>query len=461
MIKKDDIMNTQTTTHQKQLQIDVAVAYETFEKNPNVPKSKKEFIQNIFKSIWLGLKKGFPKNLIVALCIGLAYWLFNIFFLAYINDTCFFNENTSYLAYIFGGKAKNVKGIPNDTLTWYYSFTFMFTLIFLIKSVIRRMLEKGFLAPFKDIFRIKPSYNAYMNATQYEAAKLIFIPMAISFILSYLIVNPFTILLLSIIMFLSFAKGMESAFISIIFAFRVSKNLGKNPIDRRSVLDGDIALPLFGLAAGFLFYSFLIIIMWFLFKYSFLVRTMVSLVFLILFLVLGMKNTMSNKSVKNTVNILLFSAFSLLSYKTASADDGGWSESGRSLAGFLANPGAAIMALAGLGGQIGAAFGYIVDTVVGGALEYVAAGSTAVLSMVAGGLSTVREMTHGAINTAFNAVPGLGDTIGELLGKIERGFNGGVTGKGPWNKPHSGAGKEPSLDDFIKAGNPEDFNPFE
>ncbi len=460
-------MDTRRPTSCKNLQVDFPISYDTFEKNTDMPKSAKAFISIFFKNAWANLKSGFPKNLIVALAIGLAYWLFNIFFLAYINDTCFFHDETSYLAYIFGGESKSAKGIPSGRLTWYYNFTFMLTLVFLIKSIIKRMIKKGFFAPAKDIIGIRKHYNAYMDCSQYEGARLLFIPMGIAFVLSYLIVNPFTILLLSIIMFLSFARGMESAITSFIFSFKVSKNLNKNPIDRKSVLEGDIALPIFGFAVGFLFYSLLIIIMWFLFDYSFIIRTIVSALFALAFLILGITNTMKNKAVKTSINALVFTAFSALTYKTVFADDGGWSESGRNLAGFLANPGSDIMGKAGLGGDAGATLGYMLDSL-GGAFfdKFCPPGTSAFLGMASGNLSNNRGITHAAINTAFNNIPGLGDTINRMLGNIERGLGGGgTTGQG-WSTGGSSPGSSGSANtgsgvDLSKYINKKKKNPLD
>ena len=83
------------------------ITYEQLREDHDFPKGRLGYIGWIFKNMWLGIKKGFPKNLLFVLGCGLFFWCFNLVFLGIINDSCFFGNGrysrSSIIAYLFAG----------------------------------------------------------------------------------------------------------------------------------------------------------------------------------------------------------------------------------------------------------------------------------------------------------------------------------------------------------------------
>ena len=49
------------------------ITYEQLHQDPNFPKGRLGYIGWFFKNMWQGIKRGFPKNLLLVLGIGLFY----------------------------------------------------------------------------------------------------------------------------------------------------------------------------------------------------------------------------------------------------------------------------------------------------------------------------------------------------------------------------------------------------
>ncbi len=342
-----------------------AIKYQQFLDDPNFPKSRRAFIARMFSNAFKSLKNLKPKDLILPISLALAYWLFNIYFLGFINDSCFFDKKTSHLAYLFSGVANfNVKGIADDMPTWPYVFTFTFSFVYLLKSIFRRMLKHGFLAPLLDFFRIFKLAKSYRESSLKPIYQLLFLPMAWAFIVGFLIVNPLTMITLAFILLLSFGMGAQSPLINLRFFYSVASELGRKK-RRGQVLDGDVALPVLGWGIGFLLYFIISISLWFIFDYHFWARITVTCLFVIAFLFLGFGGRLKFKSSTTTALFVVLSALTILSLSIVFAHDGGWTESDKNFIEWLNNPGTQLTALMGIGGMSGILCAFMLNSYVG------------------------------------------------------------------------------------------------
>ncbi|MDD2955979.1 MAG: hypothetical protein PHD67_06660, partial [Oscillospiraceae bacterium] len=126
------------------------ITYDQLRQDPTFPQSRMGFVKWFFRNLWQGIKAGFPVNLLIFLGVALFYWLFNLFFLSYVNDSCFFGNgrfaSSSIIAYIFAGlvyKNSGLKGfdvmLGPSTTTWFYNFSMMLFLALWVGGLFRRI----------------------------------------------------------------------------------------------------------------------------------------------------------------------------------------------------------------------------------------------------------------------------------------------------------------------------------
>lgn len=415
------------------------ISYDELRQDPSFPKSRWGFIKWMFKNMWQGIKGSFPKNILIILGSALFYWLFNLFFLSYVNDSCFFGNgrfrNSSILPYLFGGliyKGNRLKGfdvMPGEITTWFYNMTLMMSLIWLISGIIRRIRTKNFIAPLKDIFRIPSLQKGYRASSAGDFTRLTLVPMGIAFLLGFLLKSPFTIGFLALFLLLSFGQGNESPHINMLFIYQGAKNLGsKKP--QAIVCDGDAALPLFGLGIGFLLDFILVLILWNTFNYSFWSRLIFSLLIgsLLIFIGFGGSIQLKNKSVKAIGCFLLFTGVVSLLPIIALAHDGGWLESGKNLKDWLQNPGTTLMPEVGVGGVVGLIFGWAANMGLAGVLDAFTGGvGSAAVGTAAGAGQGPLELGLAAYETALSRLGPMGKAFGnawrttiDVLGGADR-----------------------------------------
>lgn len=400
------------------------VTYDELREDPDFPKGRLGYIGWLFKNLWRGMRKGFPKNLLTVLGLGLFYWLFNLVFLGIINDSCFFGNgrfaDSSVIAYLFAGLvyengAKGFSWIPGGSMTtWFYNLTFYGALFWLLGNIWKRIRKGGVLMPVKDLLRIPKKLRACQASATVPFAKRIMLATGLGILAGFLLKSPFTLAVLALWLLLSFGQGGESFIIYLLFIYQGAKNLkSKNP--PKLVTGADVAIGIFGLGAGMLISFVLCVILWNTTDYRMASRLLCFLPFgfLLVFFGLGGKISMQSKVQKAAAGFVLCVTYLYLKTVIVQADDGGWTESGRNIPGWLANPGTQLMELAGIGGPAGMIIGWLGNMVGGAALDHVTAGlGSAVASAADGALQNgPLGLGQGAMNAAFSPLGPVGDMI--------------------------------------------------
>lgn len=431
------------------------ITYEQLREDPDFPKGRLGYIGWIFKNMWRGIKKGFPKNLLFVLGCGLFFWCFNLVFLGIINDSCFFGNGrysrSSIIAYLFAGLiyengAKGFDWIYGGSMTtWFYNLTFYGALFWLGGNVWRRIRKGGILMPIKDLLHVPGKLKKCWISVTVPFVKRIMLATGLGLLAGFVLKSPFTLITLAIWLLLSFGQGGESPIIYLMFIYQGAKNAkSKNP--KALTTGADVAMWIFGLGLGMLLSFIICVVLWHTTDYSMTSRLLcfLPLGVLLVFFGLGGKISMS-KAQQAAAGVLVCFGYMYVKTMVVRADDGGWTESGRNIAGWLANPGTHLMGAAGIGGPAGMIAGWLGDMIGGGALDHVTGGlGSAVAGTAAGGMGgDLMGLGQGAMNAAFGPLGPVGDMLSNAWGSAAdalAGGGGGSGSSGSWGGGSVGSG---------------------
>ena len=422
------------------------ITYEQLHQDPNFPKGRLGYIGWFFKNMWQGIKRGFPKNLLLVLGIGLFYWMFNLVFLGIINDSCFFGNGrfsrSSTIAYLFAGLvyengAKGFDWIPGGSMTtWFYNLTFYGALFWLLGNIWRRIRTKGILMPIKDLLRVPGKLKKCWVSVTVPFAKRILLATGLGILAGFVLKSPFTLITLALWLFLSFGQGGESSIIYLLFIYQGAKNV-KSKKPKKLITGADVAIWIFGLGLGMLLSFILCLVLWHATDYSMTSRLLcfLPLGVLLVFFGLGGKISM-NKAQQAVAGVLICFGYLYVKTMVVRADDGGWTESGRNIPGWLANPGTHLMAEAGLGSPAGMIAAWLGNMVGNAVLDHVTAGlGSAVASAADGAMQNgPLGLGLGAMNSALGPLGPVGDMISNAWSSsIDALAGGGGSGSsGSW-----------------------------
>ena len=101
---------------------------------------------------------------------------------------------------------------------------------------------------------------------------------------------------------------------------------------------------------------------------------------------------------------------------------GGWVESGRSLMGWLSNPGSKIISRLGLGQAAAVGLGWIADTALGGLANHFNLSELMTLAGLGAGSSSPESLGKAALGAALGP---LGDILGNTWGGVNDALAGG------------------------------------
>ncbi|MBR2948618.1 MAG: hypothetical protein IKC46_02010 [Lachnospiraceae bacterium] len=456
------VNNSDSSQYVRQATITRCITYDQIRQEPSFPKGRLQFVGWLFRNMWKSLKAGFPKNLLIVLGLGLFYWIFNLIFLGIINDSCFFGNGrfsrSSAIAYLFAGLvyengAKGFDWIPGGSMTtWFYNLTFFTALFWLVGNIWRRICKEGFLAPMKDIFRIPVNIKTCWNSVTVSFLGKIMLYMGLGILAGFLIKSPFTMVALTIWLLLNFGQGGESSLIYMMFIYQGAVN-AKSKKPKALITGADVAVNILGLGLGMLFAFVVSVVLWNTTDYRILSRVLcfLPLGILLVFFGAGGRITMQSRTQKAATIVLLCMGSVWLRTLTAYADDGGWTESGSNIPGWLANPGTQLMEAAGLGGPAGMIAGWLGNMVGNGALDHVTAGLGSAAAGIGagaqdggilgaglgayesalGGLGPMGNMLSNAWSGAIDALGGGGQGASGSSGSGSWGGSGG-SGSGSW-----------------------------
>ncbi len=210
----------------------------------------------------------------------------------------------------------------------------------------------------------------------YGTGRSKWITLGLTWLAGFFIMNPITLFLAAFYSFLLFAQGSGAGFVQFAFLWacasgrkKIDAGLKKEPDSRR------YRIVFYNIFLGFLTYALASLAVWFLADYYFWIRLVVT-VLMIAFAAMqafwsgmmpGKRATAAAKIFWLVLAGSAVCAVCLAQPELALADDGGWSESGGTLAGLLQNAGfSTILGLTAL--TIGLALGGPIGWVVAGSL---------------------------------------------------------------------------------------------
>lgn len=334
--------------------------FERYQKTSGMPKNGASLIwwiiKKFFKSI-PGYFKGMVKRRIITILVYLL-WLIvgvgfiNLFATCYLNNTFFFDRNQrwgDWTPYLFGGSLRTPSNIKGFNMNWgTISTAFLagplFGVFTLLIQHILVQIKNNKLKCFTNIGTGIKNFPLYFK-DGYWNKKAFYITLICVFVLSFVVMNPITIGLLTILALLIYFQGDRSDINQFVFLNRcawgykkIEAGKVKQPTMKNSV--GYILYLTIGLAI----YSILNVLLWNVFAYSFWMRLLVT-IFAIGFCVLQLCTTKKQRAAAVTalIPIALMVGMYMLNLITL-ADDGGWVESGGTITGLIANAGFSIIA---------------------------------------------------------------------------------------------------------------------
>ena len=370
---------------------------------PGFPSSRIGFF---FWSL-LRIIKGFPQMIIsmvkkksLALLLyplwGIILFFYNLFMTCYYNDTFMLNRKArlgNLSPYIMAGTLNTPSSLKGLNMNWGHINTsfLVWPLMMLITLLGRQLIlqfKKKKWSFFKDFIKIPENIRDCLD-NGYGKGKSMWIVLAVAWVIGFLIMNPITIFLSALLLLLVFVQGTENGAVQFAFLWECAGNRKKidaglktEPDSRKyriMLLHGSIGMAIYGLVS---------LLLWFIVDYNWWIRLVVTILMVLFALIqVFMPGAMSGR-LRSRVTILfllflvVFCAASIFGGNAGVvfADDGGWTESGRTLAGLLQNAGFSTI----LGISI-----LTIGLALGGPLSVIAA-----ISLVAGGGTFLVGLTN-------------------------------------------------------------------
>lgn len=333
---------------------------------PDFPKSRIGFIFWSLKRVIMGFPKmlfGMVRRKSLALLLyplwGILLFYYNMYMTCYYNDTFMLDRRAqlgNLSPYLMAATLRTPSQLKGLQMKWglidtsFLVWPLMMVLTLLLRHLILQFRQKkaGF---FLDLAKI-PSAVKDCTAQGYGKGKSMWLVMAAAWVLGFLIMNPITIFMAAVLLLLMFAQGSGNSLVQVMFLWacaggRKKVEAGKKPEpDSRKyrilLFYGSMGLAVYGLAS---------LLLWFVVDYNWWVRLAVTVLMVLFALLQVFTPGMGlGRLHSKTAVIFLFcmtavcaAAVFVSSAGVVLADDGGWSESGGTLAGLMQNSGFSII----------------------------------------------------------------------------------------------------------------------
>lgn len=296
------------------------------------------------------------KNLLKRV-IGMAFLaalalVWNLYALCYLNDTFDISRRAVFgkaTAYLLAGVANrdSIIGLPPIT-DWINTIWLTVVLYFLaaiaVRAFVQDLLPGRIKKTFLHVKTFRTGLKNYRSTARKPMSAYVWSGLAIAAVLNLLIFNPFAVCLLGVMLLCSCIKQEEGGIVpfwmiasSSLRYRRVMKGKAKAP------RFGECELKLLGIGIGLLICTGLNAVLWFVLNFNFWVRLAIT-VAIVLFSVIKQGIVKVNKPTAVALlvlSILAIQATIVLTGASISvlADDGGWTESGGTIAGLMQNMG--------------------------------------------------------------------------------------------------------------------------
>lgn len=313
---------------------------------------------------------------IMYLIWAIVLFFYNMYITCCFNDTFRLDKRAAWgnlTPYLMAGELRTPSSIKGFNIHWgtidtvFLVWPLMMLLTLIGRHLILRIKKRkaGFL---KDLFMIRESVRD-CRRYGYGKGREVWVPLLITWVTGFIIMNPITLFLAAVYFFLIFAQGNENGLVQFCMLWRCAEN-------RRKVEEGISPEPrsekyrilFWNIGCGFLIYALVSLLLWHVVGYHFWIRLIVTMLMAIFALLqIFWPGKMADAWKKRTVKFILLFVLAAAAanyfsskYGIVLADDGGWSESGRTLSGLIQNAGFStilgltVMTIAlALGGPVG------------------------------------------------------------------------------------------------------------
>ena len=330
---------------------------------PNFPKSRLGFLFWSLKRIITGLPRmilGMVKKKSLALLIyplwGVFLFFYNMYMTCYYNDTFMLDRRSrlgSLSPYLMAGTLNTPSSLKGLQLNWGYIDTsflvwpLMMLLTLLGRQLILQLKQRKVFGFLCDLVEIPRSVKECLNRG-YGKGRSMWIVLAAAWIIGFVIMNPITIFLSALLLLLMFAQGTRNGMVQLAFLWECAGHRKQIDAGQRPEPDSrKYRIMLFHGSMGMGLYGLVSLLLWFAVDYNWWIRLVVT-VLMVLFAMMQvfMPGAMTGRFRSRAAAIFLFCLVALCAAAVFGgnagvvfADDGGWSESGRTLSGLLHNAG--------------------------------------------------------------------------------------------------------------------------
>ncbi|MGN0297761.1 MAG: HNH endonuclease [Lachnospiraceae bacterium] len=345
-------------SEQKDVEPYTRLSYQKLTSDPNFPKGTAALLAVFGRNLFQTIKSKFEwKPLMIRLVLslllaGLTVFV-NMYAMCYLNDTFRLDYNAflgSATPYLFVGsisrnsalKGLSVLNLNGDTR--FLVLPLYLLLSFLVTSMIQVLLSGRGKESLKNFTQFPIKWKLYSKNATKKFKYYLWTSILAAGPVSLILFNPFTVVVLAVILLLSAIKGDNSLLGGIIMITKSAVSYKKVQIGKKDMPRyADVMLRISAFGAALLLYSGLNLLVWHLFQFQFWSRV----IFTVVLMVLGLFQLGILKIEKgNKIAVLfLFAAVGSVLILLAGgdlislADDGGWSESGRNLIGLMNNSG--------------------------------------------------------------------------------------------------------------------------
>lgn len=433
------------------------VSLEALEKEQGFPKYIPGYLWYYLKAVGRGFAKTFPSGLILSILLLVAYFLVHTYFFAFIHGGYRFTRRgtseNSITPYLLAGRIRSATyyGYQHyparlETSTGNQVVPFTFLMGMLLAACIRRLVNGSAKRMPLQVYQAIRWMRGCDVLFGIKKRRILLLTSALCFGAGFVVKNPFTILLLSVLLFFSFAK-MERGFL---FSAALTYSCMQRKRKRcdTPIRAGHILYAILCMSMGFGMYFIVCIVLWYVFQYSLLSRALITTILFSGFMILYFASV-SHKAVLTTAGgcISLLAAQLLFSSTAwAACEGGGWVDSGSNLFSWLANPGTRLLMFHGFESGTAGAFGWLADTIFNAPIPQaggvpIASIGKIVIDMHRGAPGSA-EANMGAGKAALDAaLPGLGSVLGNAAQGIGDALSGSRSSSGTESGGSSGSSR--------------------
>ncbi|MFI3200355.1 MAG: hypothetical protein R3Y54_02355 [Eubacteriales bacterium] len=305
------------------------------------------FLKNLPKMVVDVFKNKMVSVILMAIWTILLFG-YNMYATCFINDTFMFDRKAVWgnlTPYVMGGQISTPSKLYGfemnmGTIETTYLVAPLFILITFLLKILYDICKKRKFSGVVDLLTAIPK-SILIHFKGGIDTNVVWIMYAVAVMIAFVIFNPLTTAILSLLFFMIYTQGRDSAYTQFIMIGLCAINRPKVEKGLKNQPTYDLATNHIGVwAQGFAIASILNFILWNVCQYSFYMRGIATIMLVLLAcLQLALSKQKRAKDIVVKLFLLAFHMLIVAQTMVVFADDGGISESGGSIYGWLQNAG--------------------------------------------------------------------------------------------------------------------------